>query len=96
MDIFKNERILWQGTDDTTPEGCSLVLAEVLGIARTYLLRDGAVIGRVEIHGTGQTAHVSAWAGPNLIGGVSVGFVLASSEEGFARILARVGQKQEA
>ena len=94
MDIFRNERIIWQGSDSTTPQGCTLVVAEVLGLIRTYLLRDGIVLGRIET--SGRVGGMSASVGANLLGGESVGFNCTSSEDAFARILTRIEQKQEA
>jgi hypothetical protein len=42
--------ILWSGVDATTPDGCTLVSTEYLGMPTTYIIRDGRVIGRIEIH----------------------------------------------
>ncbi|GGN39030.1 hypothetical protein FHR83_006811 [Actinoplanes campanulatus] len=57
-DILRHERIFWQGVDSTTPPGCTLITAEVLGLATTYVLRDGNVLGRIETHGSGQAGYV--------------------------------------
>lgn len=64
--IFNGLPIHWHGTDDNTPADCTLVVTEVMGIATTYLLRDGEVIGRIE----GQGATQNAYIGAGLKGGV--------------------------
>lgn len=68
-DIFRNLPIHFHGTDSRTPDGCTLVCTEVVGLATTYVLRDGQVLGRIEAQGITQTAY----AGPSLKGGSYVG-----------------------
>lgn len=48
--ILRRETILWAGVDATTPDGCYLVSAHVLGLVATYIIRaeDGVVLGRIE------------------------------------------------
>jgi len=48
-DILRQETILWAGVDATTPDGCYLVSAHVVGLVTTYIVRhDGVVLGRIE------------------------------------------------
>jgi hypothetical protein len=68
-DILRRERIHWQGVDSTTPPGCTLIAAEVLGVATTYVLRGGTVLGRIEAHTSGQAGYV----GDRLKGGYCLG-----------------------
>lgn len=67
-DILNGLPIHWRGTDNSTPAGCELVVTTVVGIATTYLLRNGQVIGRIEAVGSGQNAYI----GDNLKGGTPV------------------------
>jgi hypothetical protein len=46
--ILNGLPIHWQGVDDTTPPGCTLLITEVVGLPTAYVLRAGEVIGRVE------------------------------------------------
>lgn len=65
--ILDGERIIiWVGVDSTTPSGCTLVVAEVLGILTTYIMRDDAILGRIEIHDGGQQ---HGYVGARLKGG---------------------------
>jgi hypothetical protein len=68
-DILYSLPCHWQGTDDTTPDGCTLYVTTYLGIVTTYILRDGQVIGRVEVAGNRQDGYV----GGRLKGGARVG-----------------------
>lgn len=68
-DILRRERILRQGVDDTTPAGCTLITAEVLGLATTYVLRDGVVLGRIEAN----RGYQYGYAGGGLKGGYFLG-----------------------
>jgi len=68
-DILNDLPCHWQGTDDSTPDGCTLFATVCLGIATTYILRDGQVIGRVEHERNGQ----HGYAGGRLKGGERVG-----------------------
>lgn len=67
--ILNGLPIHWQGTDDTTPDGCTLITTVVLGIPTTYVLRGDQVIGRVEAGVNSQ----NGYAGPGLKGGYWVG-----------------------
>ncbi|GAA0494026.1 hypothetical protein Ade02nite_20800 [Paractinoplanes deccanensis] len=67
--ILKHERIMWEGVDSSTPDGCTMVTAHVLGVVATYVLRDGQVLGRIEnIEGRN-----SGYAGSTLKGGYFLG-----------------------
>lgn len=68
-DFFSGLPIFWQGEDDSTPEGCTLVCTKVVGLPTTYILRAGEVIGRVEADGFRQLGYV----GSGLQGGRYVG-----------------------
>jgi hypothetical protein len=68
--ILRSEIVTFEGTDDTCPEGCTIVVAQVLGIVTTYVLRGDDVIGRYISDGHRYTAY----AGPGLMGGAIVGF----------------------
>lgn len=68
-DILNDLPCHWQGTDSTTPNGCTLYATVYLGIATTYILRDGQVIGRVEHEKANQHGYV----GGRLKGGERVG-----------------------
>lgn len=68
-DILRNLSIHWQGVDDSTPAGCTLVCAEIVGLATTYVLRDGQIIGRVESAGSSQNGYI----GSGLKGGGFIG-----------------------
>jgi hypothetical protein len=66
--ILTGHQILFEGVDDTTPAGCTIVTAMVLGTMSTYIIRDGAVIGRIE-HVGQQAGYVgTALKGGNWIG----------------------------
>lgn len=67
--ILNDLPIHWQGTDSSTPDGCTLIATLVLGIPTTYVVRDGEVIGRVEVHRGSQ----SGYAGSGLKGGYYIG-----------------------
>lgn len=66
--ILNGLPVLWAGVDDTTPAGCSLVVTEYLGLPTTFLIRDGHVIGRIEVHRGQQVGY----AGDRLKGGTLV------------------------
>lgn len=61
--------IHWQGTDDTTPTGCTLIVTEVVGLPTTYVLRNGEVIGRVEV----MNDYFNGYVGTGLKGGRYIG-----------------------
>lgn len=61
--------IHWQGTDDSTPDGCTQIVTTVLGLTTTYLIRDGQILGRIEIDGNRMNGYV----GSGLKGGRWVG-----------------------
>jgi hypothetical protein len=75
--------IHWEGTDDSTPAGCTLLSTVVLGIPTTYILRNGAVIGRVEAGTTSQ----NGYAGAGLKGGIWVG------SGGFSRLAQAIAER---
>ena len=60
----------WAGSDDTTPDGCTLYATTYLGVPTTYILRDGRIIGRVEQYGVTRER---GWFGNGLKGGVYLG-----------------------
>jgi hypothetical protein len=80
-DSFRGLTIHWHGVDSTTPAGCTMLVTEVLGIATTYILRDGDIIGRIEMAG----ATINGYAGPGLKGG---GYLGSSTYEDLARRIA--------
>ena len=73
--ILKDLPIHWQGTDDSTPDGCVSIVTEVLGISTTYIVRDGEVLGRIEY--TRDT--VAGYAGAGLKGGRFLGIGLTGT-----------------
>jgi hypothetical protein len=58
--ILNGLPIHWQGVDDSTPDGCTLIVTEVVGLPTTYVLRDNEVIGRVGADKTRQYGYVGA------------------------------------
>jgi len=68
-DIFAGLPRYFEGADDSTPTGCTLLVTKVLDLVTTYVLRDGEVIGRVEQSNGQQDGYV----GSGLKGGVFVG-----------------------
>lgn len=68
--VLNDLTIDWSGVDSTTPAGCTLATAVHLGIPTTYVIRDGQVIGRIEISRGQQTGY----AGERLKGGYLVGY----------------------
>lgn len=84
--IFTGLPIYWTGVDDFTPAGCTLVATKVFDIATTYILRDGEVIGRIEISRTSQ----NGYTGSKLKGGRFVG----SGE--FASLAAKIADYRSA
>jgi hypothetical protein len=77
-DIFAGLPRYFEGADDSTPPGCTLLATKVFDIATTYVLRDGQVIGRVE-HGNVQSGYVgSALKGGRFVG---VGYFSALAQK---------------
>lgn len=68
-DILNGLPVHWTGVDDSTPEGCTLLVTTVVGTPTTYILRDGHILGRVEADGNRQAGYVGA----GLKGGELVG-----------------------
>lgn len=87
--ILNGLPIYWQGTDDSTPAGCTSIATEVLGISTTYIVRDGHVIGRIEY--TGDT--ILGYAGAGLKGGYFLGTGLTGVLA--EKIVARADAKKE-
>jgi hypothetical protein len=81
--IFAGYPIHFAGSDDTTPPGCTLIITTVLDLLTTYIIRDGEVIGRIEV----QRDRQYGYAGNRLKGGYLVG--MADSATLGARIVAR-------
>lgn len=67
--ILNELDVRWTGVDSTTPAGCTLATAVYLDIPTTYVIRDGQVIGRIEIINDQQVGY----AGNRLKGGYLVG-----------------------
>ena len=68
--ILNDLPIHWAGVDSTTPDGCTLATTTYLGIPTTYVIRDGQVIGRIEISRGQQVGY----AGDRLKGGYLIGY----------------------
>jgi hypothetical protein len=71
-DSLHGNPVHWSGVDSTTPEGFTLASVEYLGIVRTYLLREGEIVGRIEYHGSGPTLRLEVIRGGQMLGGIAV------------------------
>lgn len=67
---FRGLPIHWDGVDSTTPDRCTLVVTTVVGLITCYVLRDGEIIGRTEIHDDNR---FHGYIGTGLKGGYYVG-----------------------
>lgn len=79
---FRGTEIHWAGTDDSTPPGCTIVVASVVGIPRTYLVKNDEIIGRVELN----TPGVRAYVGGGLLGGQWLAGPFPGTDEALAAI----------
>lgn len=76
MDKLFGEPVIWSGVDSSTPDGFTVAVVEVLGLMRTYLLRDGNVVGRAEAQGGRSIASI----GDRVLGGQAISFSGFGSE----------------
>lgn len=47
--ILQGFKLAFEGVDSRTPPGYTLAVARVVGIWTIYLVKDGSIVGRVEI-----------------------------------------------
>lgn len=83
---MSEDRVLFEGVDSTTPDGCTIKACIVLGVETTYLLRDGLVLGRVESNAMRSHSGLSAYVGDRMKGGKFIG-TSQTYEAAFAKIL---------